>query len=131
MELSTRFTADLMIPDGTRIPLPVQLTYSTEDPYAVRADFYTGLDEPVSWVFSRDFLRGKDDIGHDVRSWIGHDEDLHLKLSSPYGTAEFILPTTQIVLFRRDMFRMVPDGEETDFLNLDSRLQEFLINGSE
>ena len=129
MELTTTFTADFVAADS-RIPLPVQLVYKTEDPYAVTMIIHNGLAEPITWVFSRDFLLpGDHNDGCDVRSWTGGDEDLHIVLSSPFGTAEFILPTTQLVLFRRDMFKLVPDGFEADHLDLDATLTELLKKG--
>ena len=47
----------LVVAGQAIIPLAGSLSYSRDDPYAVRMAIHVGLDEPVVWVFARDLLR--------------------------------------------------------------------------
>ena len=48
---------ELIAPDAPVVPVKVDLTYSSRDPYAVQASFRTGSSS-VEWVFARDLLHG-------------------------------------------------------------------------
>ena len=47
---------ELISPDASAVPVKVDLTYHSRDPYAVQASFRTGRARPVDWVFARDLL---------------------------------------------------------------------------
>ena len=47
---------ELIAPDAPVVPVKVELSYSSRDPYAVQASFKTGHDTTVDWVFARDLL---------------------------------------------------------------------------
>ena len=47
---------ELIAPDAAPVPVKVELSYSSRDPYAVQASFRTGHDSTVDWVFARDLL---------------------------------------------------------------------------
>ena len=48
---------ELIAPDAPVVPVNVDLTYTSRDPYAVQASFRTGNGTAVDWVFARDLLR--------------------------------------------------------------------------
>ncbi len=47
---------ELIAPDAPVVPVKVDLTYNSRDPYAVQASFRTGNGTAVDWVFARDLL---------------------------------------------------------------------------
>ena len=47
---------ELIAPDAPPVPVTVELTYNSRDPYAVQASFRTGSTTAVEWVFARDLL---------------------------------------------------------------------------
>jgi hypothetical protein len=46
----------LAVPDRGSVPLVAGLSYSADDPYAVRLAFHVGTNEPVEWTFARELL---------------------------------------------------------------------------
>src|SRR6201999_4048026 len=70
--VSAELAFRLIVPPQTVVPLGASLSYSSEDPYAIRVAFHVGLDEPVEWIFARELLsnglKGRDGLG-DVRVW--------------------------------------------------------------
>ena len=50
----------LVVPDRTTVPLLAGLSYTADDPYAIRMAFHVGNDEPVEWIFARELLT----VGH-------------------------------------------------------------------
>jgi hypothetical protein len=127
----------LIVPQQTIVPLVASLYYSSEDPYAIRIAFHVGLDEPVEWIFARDLLsnglKGRDGLG-DVRVWPGPatasggaaEQVLHIELSSPFGEAHFEAPIRDMSDFLRSTHRIVPAGEEGDFVDVESELANLL-----
>ena len=47
---------ELIAPDAPAVPVKVDLTYGSRDPFAVQASFRTGNGTAVDWVFARDLL---------------------------------------------------------------------------
>jgi hypothetical protein len=107
----------LAVPGQPAIPLVASLTYSSADPYAVRACFHVGHDEPVEWFFARDLLAGgaagvRQGIG-DVRVWpSGRPGVFCVELSSPFGQAVFDVPAAEVGAFLRRTYQLVPEGSE-------------------
>ncbi len=56
MDSGTTVSAELglmlIVPQHTAIPLMATVSYSGDDPYAVRMAFHVGADEPVEWIFA-------------------------------------------------------------------------------
>jgi Streptomyces sporulation and cell division protein, SsgA len=126
----------LIVPQQTVVPLVASLHYSSADPYAIRVAFHVGLDEPVEWTFARDLLanglKGRDGLG-DVRVWPGASEAggaagqvLHIGLSSPFGEAHFEASMPEISDFLQRTWRIVPVGEEPDFVDVEAELTDIL-----
>jgi hypothetical protein len=55
---------------------------------------------------------------------------LNIELSSELGQAHFETPLTDISDFLRRTYRIVPAGEESDHLDVESELTQLLRGGS-
>jgi len=126
----------LVVPQQTIDPLVASLYYSKEDPYAIRIAFHVGLDEPVEWIFARELLssgiKGREGLG-DVVVWPATASAdgkpgniLNIELSSPFGQAHFEAPIKEISDFLKKTYAVVPAGDETDFVDVDSELAELI-----
>ncbi|HEX6449747.1 MAG TPA: SsgA family sporulation/cell division regulator [Trebonia sp.] len=126
----------LVVPQQTIVPLVASLYYSSEDPYAIRIAFHVGLDEPVEWIFARELLstgvEGEHGLG-DVKVWpsSGSESDLpgqvlNIELSSPFGQAHFEAPLQEVADFLRRTYQVVPVGNETDHVDVESELTDLL-----
>jgi hypothetical protein len=127
------------------VPLKAALHYSRQDPYAVRMLLDAGRAEPVEWILSRDLLaaalHAPQGLG-DVRAWPSTapgaeadeadeadgagDKILNVELGPPDGYARFEASAAGIGAFLARTYELVPDGQETAFLNLDAELAELL-----
>ena len=121
----------LVVADADAVPLPASLRYSATDPYAVRAVF-SGDGMEVEWVFARDLLRtglvcptGDGDV-HVWPSWGTGRELLMISLTSPDGQAVLEAGADDVRRFLDRTAAVVPDGEESCHLNLDSELARLL-----
>jgi Streptomyces sporulation and cell division protein, SsgA len=130
----------LVVPQQTIVPLMASLYYSSEDPYAIRIAFHVGLDEPVEWIFARDLLsagiEAREGLG-DVHVWPSGGAEggapgsvLNLELSSPFGRAHFEAPVKEIADFLGKTYQIVPDGQETDYVNVEAELTDLLRQAS-
>jgi hypothetical protein len=133
--ISTELGLRLVVPRQTIVPLVASLYYSKEDPYAIRIAFHVGLDEPVEWIFARELLssgiEGREGLG-DVVVWPSASaadvpgDVLNIELSSPFGQAHFEAPIKEISDFLQRTYAIVPAGEETDFVDVESEIAELL-----
>ncbi len=136
--VSAELKVGLVAPENTIVPLTAGLSYTSVDPYAVRMQFRVGTDEPVEWILSRDMLAASlhacEGIG-DVRAWpsaascdaaaAGYGI-LNLALSSPFGQAQFEASAQAVGAFLDHTYRLVPPGQESGHLDLDTELAELL-----
>jgi hypothetical protein len=130
----------LVVKEQTIVPLVASLYYSGSDPYAIRMAFHVGMDEPVEWIFARDLLAAgltSREGGGDVRVWpsaaadaddeAGMDGDvLNIELSSPFGQAHFEAPVEEMREFLQRTYRIVPAGNEGNFVDLEGELNDLL-----
>ena len=122
----------LVVPDRTTVPLLAGLSYTADDPYAIRMAFHVGNDEPVEWIFARELLT----VGivrrvgdGDVQVWPARadgERTLHISLTSPFGQALFEVPLAPLTEFLHRTYELVPAGRETDFMDLDAELEHAL-----
>ena len=131
----------LVGPGQVIVPLTADLNYSQQDPYAVRMSIYAGADEPVDWSIDRDLLaaalHARQGIG-DVRAWPsaasapagkGTDAEekiLNIVLGPPGGCARFEASAAGIEAFLARTYELVPAGQESACLDLDTELIELL-----
>ena len=122
----------LIVPGDEPVPLPVSLRYDPSDPYAVTATFRTGQGEGVSWVFARELLAVglHRPIGDgDVQVSPGHrggERVAEISLRSPDGSALLHAPANDLVVFLGRTYTTVPDGTETDHLDIDRELERMM-----
>jgi hypothetical protein len=131
MDVEASVQLRLVVADADAVPLPVNLRYSATDPYAVRAVF-SGDGMEVEWVFARDLLRhglsnptGDGDV-HVWPSWGTGRELLMISLTSPDGQAVLEASADDVRSFLDRTTAVVPDGQESDFLDLDAALTRLL-----
>jgi hypothetical protein len=131
MDVEAAVQLRLVVADADAVPLPVNLRYSATDPYAVRAVF-SGDGMEVEWVFARDLLRqglsnptGDGDV-HVWPSWGTGRELLMISLTSPDGQAVLEASADDVRSFLDRTTAVVPDGQESDFLDLDAALGRLL-----
>jgi hypothetical protein len=130
--VSAELALGLLDPDHGSVPVVASLYYSADDPYAIRVVFEVGADEPVEWIFARDLLavgmEGPAGQG-DVQVWPadsdGH-EVLNVALSSPFGEARFEMPRSSTAAFLCRTYEVIAPGRETDYVDVDSALDELL-----
>jgi len=137
--VSAELRLRLVTSQQTIVPLMSGFFYSREDPYAIRIALHVDLGEPVEWIFARDLLSmdigGRGGIG-DVRVWpsagSGGGEPgsvLNIELSSPFGQAHLEASAGQVADFLRRTYRIVPDGQESDHIDIEAELNDLLSLG--
>jgi sporulation and cell division protein SsgA len=137
--VSAELGLGLVGPERTIVPLMASLSYSCQDPYAVKIAFHVGTDEPVEWTLARDLLaaalHSREGIG-DVQAWpsaasgdgvpgIGQ-KVLNISMTSPFGHAQFEASAAAVDSFLAQTYQVVPDGHESDFMDFDAELTELL-----
>ncbi len=138
--VSAELGLGLIGPEHTIVPLMASLSYSCQDPYAVKIAFHVGTDEPVEWTLARDLLaaslHSREGIG-DVQAWpsaasadsggaaIGR-RILNISMTSPFGHAQFEASAAVIEAFLAQTYQLVAEGEEPDYMDFDAELTEFL-----
>jgi hypothetical protein len=130
--VSAELKLSLVVADHGPVPLVASMYYSATDPYAIRMAFHVGTDEPVEWIFARDLLAGglEGPAGAgDVQIWPA-DEDgcdvFNIALCSPFGEAHFEAPIAATADFLKRTFEVIAAGQESEFVNLDTELEELL-----
>ena len=141
--VSTELGLVLVAPEDTIVPLMASLHYTCQDPYAIKMAFHIGTDEPVEWTFARDLLaaalHSHEGIG-DVQAWPSPAPDkpadaaeadtepgvLNIAMTSPFGHAQFEAPASAIAGFLRRTYQIVPEGEETNYIDFDAEITELL-----
>jgi Streptomyces sporulation and cell division protein, SsgA len=130
--VSAELGLSLVVPEHGAVPLVASMCYSADDPFAIRMAFHVGADEPVEWIFARELLaaglQGPAGEG-DVQVWPSDDaglEVLNLALSSPFGEAHFEAPRLATAEFLHRTYEMIARGRESEFLDLDTELDDLL-----
>jgi hypothetical protein len=122
---------ELISPDAPVVPVSVDLTYHSRDPFAVQASFRTGTGTAVDWVFARELLHdglvgpaGTGDVR--VQPMPQNPNRVQLELSSPSGYAVFTTCAHALGDFLRRTFDAVPAGTEYAWLDFDVALSDLL-----
>ena len=124
---------ELIAPDAPDVPVKVELTYNSRDPYAVQASFRTGHGTAVDWVFARDLLAdgliasaGSGDVR--VQPMPSDPTRIELELTSPSGYALFTTCAHTLGEFLNRTYAAVPPSTEYSWLDFDVALSELLDN---
>ena len=135
--VSAELGLSLVVPEHGAVPLVASLDYCADDPYAIKMSFHVGADEPVEWIFGRELLAAglEAPVGEgDVQAWPDDSADasaselgiLNIALSSPFGEAHFEAPLSEVAEFLQSTYSIVPTGAESDFIDIDSELDDLL-----
>jgi Streptomyces sporulation and cell division protein, SsgA len=134
---STTLLGSVLLPTGGRTPVNVTFHYNSDDPAAVMLHFHTQDPDPIEWLFARNILQlgldCKTDEHADVVAWPTFNEqgeaaEYNLRLSSPFGEAQFSFNVQEIANFLNTTYSMVPMGFEFERVDFDAELAE-LIDG--
>jgi Streptomyces sporulation and cell division protein, SsgA len=125
---------ELVLSPDRSIPVPAQLVYRSDDPYAVHVVFHIGSDAPVHWTFARELLiegvfRACGE--GDVRIWPGTSGGRNvicLALRSPDGDALVHAPAIAVSAWLERTLRAVPPGSEGDRLDAEEELFALLAH---
>jgi Streptomyces sporulation and cell division protein, SsgA len=118
--------------EGQSSSLEAELVYEPSDPFAVTTVFKTG-SQAVTWTFGRDLL--VDGIYHpagdgDVHVWpcLSSEGDavVIIELCSPDGELLVQARSRDINRFVNAMLESVPQGRETEHVDLDAMLGDLL-----
>ena len=142
--VSAELSLGLVRPEHTIVPLMASLHYTRQDPYAVKMAFHVGTGEPVEWTLARELLaaalHSREGIG-DVQVWPSAAPDdpeagqegiapghgiVNIAMTSPFGHAQFEAPAPAIAAFLRRTYQIVPEGQETNYIDFDAELAELL-----
>ena len=112
--------------------IPVELSYESRDPYAVRLTFHLPGDAPVTWAFGRELLI--DGVGRpcgegDVRvSPADRDVlgEVLIRLQVGADQALFRSSAAPLVAFLDRTDKLVPLGQEGALADFDTHLDEAL-----
>ena len=123
---------ELVSPDSAPVPVKVELTYDSRDPYAVQASFRTGQGTAVDWVFARDLLAD----GLMARRARGTSACSRCPPTRPASSrAELAVRARAVHDLRADPGRVprpdleaVPPSTEYSWLDFDHALSELLAN---
>ena len=134
--VSSELQLRLIVPGATSLPVRAALNYDVEDPYAVQVAFYTGSaagnSDIVEWTFARQLLGDgvHEQCGEgDVQVWPSTEDGqsvVCLSLSSPSGRALFEVPLGELVEFLARTYKAVPNGSESEHLDVAAELAMLL-----
>jgi hypothetical protein len=142
--VSAELNLGLVRPEHTIVPLMASLHYTREDPYAVKMAFHVGTAERVEWTLARELLaaalHSREGIG-DVQVWPSTapaDPEaeregtasgrgiVNIAMTSPFGHAQFEAPAAAIAAFLHRTYLIVPEGQETNYIDWDAELTQLL-----
>lgn len=119
-------------PRGRSVEVPTTLSYSSNDPFAIRLTFRSN-SESVDWLVGRNLLHlgTSGPVGRgDVRVYPSIDDGgravIMLDLHSPDGRLVAQVETAEVQAFLTQTFAIVPSGTEAAFLDMDGLISELL-----
>ena len=126
--VTAEFELRLVVQGGPSLPVTAGLSYSANDPWAVRVAFRTGGDQDlvVEWMFARQLLNDGlvNPVGEgDVRVWPSlHDGErvVNLAMASPSGSALFEMDRNGLIEFLQQTYLAVATGAESDQFDFDA-----------
>lgn len=126
--LRERLTVELRSAEGATVPVQVDLSYDSWDPFALTITFLLG-EGPVQRTFARDLLTGglvQPTGDGDVHVWPclnDHGEAIvTIELCSPDGNALVEMRLSDAVRFVDRTHALVALGRESEHLDLDATI---------
>lgn len=128
--VQTDMEVGLELSDRCTVPLLARFTYRSDEPYSAHLVFHLLGREPVPWVLARELLTtglARPSGDGDVRVWLNGDREvLHLSLDSADGHALLEVPSAPLARWLVHTERLVPQGGESRFLDIDAALKNLL-----
>ncbi|WP_093840184.1 SsgA family sporulation/cell division regulator [Streptomyces aidingensis] len=147
--VTAHVTMDLEISEELAFRTPVELHYTSADPYAVRLTFTLAGDPPVSWVFARELLvdgvsmptgdgdvrvspcRAEPGIGAAPGPQPAPDgacppDRVRIELRVGAEQAVMSMGTWPLLAFLDRSSRLVPLGRETSYQDINAALERIL-----
>lgn len=119
--------------DGVATPVPAQLLYSTQDPFALAISFATAPDRAVEWLVDRDLLAsgittnaGEGDMR--IMPAPNQPELVLIELDSPSGRATLKTLAIDLTEFLHRTYDLVPEGTEELWTDMDALLIQLLAS---
>jgi Streptomyces sporulation and cell division protein, SsgA len=122
--VSAELSLGLIGPEHTIVPLMASLHYTGQDPYAIKMAFHVGTDEPVEWTLARELLAAA--LHARVEGTAPGPGFLNISMTSPFGHAQFEAPAAAVASFLHRTYRLVPEGEESQYIDFDAEIAELL-----
>jgi hypothetical protein len=129
-------TAHVKTMDLPPVPLPAELQYGIDAPYAVRLTLGASTEQSVAWVFARELLvegtRRPAGLG-DVRVMprhCHHANNIRVVLGNSAGVALVDLSAPEVTAFLQQTFTLVPAGAENTHMDLDRVVTELIGESS-
>ncbi|MFD9867513.1 SsgA family sporulation/cell division regulator [Streptomyces niveus] len=132
--LELRIRMSLVAGPDLRVFVPARLYYKSTDPYAVQFSFDVTPDDVVRWMVAREVL----DQGLTAPAGIGDvkvtpigphwNRCLWIDLQSLDGHARLEGPAASVKAWLAKTFEVVPAGRESEFVDIDTFLDELLAH---
>lgn len=125
-------TLECVVSSGRICHLEASFSYDSTDPYAVTIEFSTG-NTRIPWQFARDLLDRGLTMPYgdgDVHMWPSLDYQGHavlvIELSSDTGEFRAQARSRDVMRFLQRSYEIVPAGDESEHVDLDSLVDELL-----
>ncbi|HEX3785869.1 MAG TPA: SsgA family sporulation/cell division regulator [Pseudonocardiaceae bacterium] len=119
--------------DGVATPVPAQLRYRTQDPFAITISFAVGPGRVIEWMLDRDLLTsgitahaGQGDIR--IMPAPNQPELVFIGLNSPSGKAALRTFAIDLTEFLHRTYDLVPEGTEELWSDMDGLLAQLLAD---
>lgn len=117
---------DIQDPHGRCTPIPIELSYTSGDPYAVTMRFFARPGEAVTWLVSRALLAEglctAAGLG-DIRFRPLDNRTCVIDLRSEKGAATCHAPADDLRRFLDTTYDLVPLGQESTWIDFDHELE--------
>ncbi len=124
---------DMLLSDGTAIPVEVEFQYTSGDPWAVRLSFHVRRNERTVWTVARTLLAtglhtpsGEGEVR--VRPVDG-ESAVAVELYSPSGQAEFVTDAGQLGEFVDATYRFVSSIQAQAIVDAEFDSRRWLDSG--
>ncbi|ANN15996.1 sporulation and cell division protein SsgA [Amycolatopsis orientalis] len=121
------------VSDVDHVPVDVELSYATSDPFAIKACFLRGTPNEIDWLFSRELLAagllapaGEGDVR--VGPSLADPQRVQIDLKTPDGAACFTVGAEDLKDMLDCSHAVVPHGEEFLWIDFDFELHR-LVSG--
>lgn len=131
-DVAVEITVECVDERGIHHEIDAVLGYRRSDPFAVAMTFITEQGDLV-WTFGRDLLAhgiaapvGEGDVHVSPAIGLSGTAMVSIELSSPDGHLVLQARSTDVMNFVSRSFALVPDGDESDWFDVDMLISQVL-----